>query len=103
MANDSFQIGDGVNYGAGSDAYPATVIAVSASGKTVTVQADSYRRVDNNGYGGYQEYEYERNTEGATRKYTRRKNGRYIEQGAPAHAGYAALRRGRRAYQDPHF
>lgn len=99
-------VGMGASYGAGSDSYPATVVEVSKSGKTLWITDDSVV------VGGeWKEGEYEAdlyttvsNMDGARREYTLRKNGRWILKGCPQSAYYMALSLGRRSYrQDPHF
>jgi len=49
-----------------SDRYPYTVIAVSASGKTIKVQSDKYTRTDANGMSECQTYEYAPDPNGVT-------------------------------------
>ena len=39
---DTPKVGDGASFGYGSDTYPYNVIEVSASGKTIKIQADTY-------------------------------------------------------------
>jgi hypothetical protein len=53
-------------YSIGSDAYPVTVIAVSKSGKKITVQYDSFVGDKENGhdYFGTQVWRFERNENG---------------------------------------
>lgn len=58
------KVGDGATVLMWTDREPATVIAVSPSGKTVTVQMDRYRRTDANGMSEVQSYAYERNPAG---------------------------------------
>jgi hypothetical protein len=95
------EVGMGVTYCCGSDRYPFTIIEV-VSDKKIVVQRDNYKRIDNNGYGGQQEYEYQQDSEGVTKIITLRKNGRWIAQGDPLSAhGY--LIGERRAYLDPSF
>lgn len=50
-----------------TDRSPATIIAVSPSGKTVTVQEDKSTREDTNGMSESQNYTYERDPEGTIR------------------------------------
>lgn len=98
----TFTVGDGVTMSSGTDRRPGTVIRVSASGKTITVQHDDYRRIDSNGYGGEQVYEFFHNPDGALTTYSLRKNGRFVEKGSQPGAPFA-LYKGRSAYEDPHF
>ena len=50
-----------------SDREPATVIAVSASGKKATIQTDKAIRMDANGMSESQQYRYEPNKDGEVR------------------------------------
>lgn len=94
-----FKVGDGVSYGFGSDSYPATVIAVSKSGRKVTIQNDDYEYIK----GTDQEYVYTKNENGGISEYSLRKNGRFCLVGtAPSWRG-GSLGSGRRYYQDPSF
>ena len=60
-------VGDGVTHLQWSDRTPYTVIAVSASGKTATIQMDRWTRVDSNGMSDAQEYAITPDPDGATR------------------------------------
>ena len=89
------EVGDGGTHSPLTDCYPCTVIAVSPSGKTVTVQDDSHKVVG--GKWPDLEYEYARNPEGTIRVAKLRKDGRY-------HIGVCGVWFGsRRFYQDPSF
>jgi hypothetical protein len=90
-------VGMGFTEGAGSDSYPATVIEVSKSGKTIKVQSDLYQRADKAGpYTENQTYTYTANTNGAIRTYRLTKRG-WTSHGSGGALGF------RRAYFDPHF
>lgn len=97
------EVGMGVTQSIGSDSYPYTIIEVKHGGKTLVIQSDDYKRTDNNGYGGHQEYEYAPNPNGSTHEITLRKTGRYKRKGESLHGGYNYGIGFRRAYQDPHF
>lgn len=58
------KVGDGATLCYYSDREPATVIWVSPSQKTIKIQRDNYKRIDNNGMSDSQEYEYSRNEKG---------------------------------------
>lgn len=100
------EVGMGASYGAGSDSYPATIVSVSKSGKSLEIVEDSVLVT-----GEWNEGEYSPETfvtmadpEAPRRTYTLRKNGRWILKGQPITAYYMALSIGRRSYrQDPHF
>lgn len=53
-------VGDGATILGWTDRHPATVIKVERKGKShyIWVQADHYKRIDNNGMSEEQEYEY---------------------------------------------
>lgn len=70
-----------------TDRSPATVVDVSKSGKSVTVQLDNYQRIDTNGMSECQIYKFSPNPEGSKRTFTIRKNGRWIEEGAGMNSG----------------
>lgn len=93
------KVGDGVSYGFGSDSYPATVIAVSKSGRKVTIQSDNSEYVK----GTDQEFIYTKNPHGTIYEYSLRKNGQFCMVGTvPSYRG-GSLGKGRRYYQDPSF
>lgn len=94
----SVKVGDGATYGYGSDCYPATVVKVSASGKTVVVQDDHHTPTADSNYFGNQSYTYSPNPNGATmtaRWSEKRKC--FVANGTRVHVGH------RRYYQDPSF
>tara|TARA_R110000751_G_scaffold48895_9_gene108644 strand:+ start:9182 stop:9502 length:321 start_codon:yes stop_codon:yes gene_type:complete len=70
-------VGEGATVIHFSDRTGATVIAVSPSGKTITVQEDTATRTDDHGMSDMQHYTFERYEEGRTWKATLRKDGRY--------------------------
>lgn len=70
-----------------TDRSPATVVEVSKSGKSVTIQSDNYRRTDTNGMSECQDYEYTPNPNGSKRVFTLRKNGRWVAEGSTMNAG----------------
>lgn len=60
------EVGMGATYLGWTDREPYTVIAISKSGKTITVQEDIAIRVDNNGMSESQKYEFKPNPLGRT-------------------------------------
>ena len=86
-----------------TDRYPATVFAVSPSGNRVTVQEDSYTRIDDNGMSECQEYEYERNPNGRKLFFSKRKNGRFVEIGQQMGSGFRLCLGQRQRYYDFSF
>lgn len=97
-ANNIPQVGTHGSFGIGSDSYPCTVIAVSPSGHRVTVQED--RVVRYTPFPDSVGVEFERDTNGRTTVFTRRRNGRYREAGA----NYGGLSLGEwAAHRDPSF
>lgn len=63
----NFSVGDGATIVGWSDRYAYTVIAVSPSGKTVTLQRDIAVRADCNGMSDAQNYDYIANPDGEVR------------------------------------
>jgi hypothetical protein len=96
----------GATFGAGSDAYPATVQSVSKSGKAVTITADECLALSEWKEGAYAPENWTSlpQPEGRPETYTLRKNGRWILQGQPITAYWCQLYLGRRDWRrDPHF
>ncbi len=60
------EVGAGVSINFVTDRVPATIIKVSASGQTITLQRDRSTRVDSNGMSDAQTYEFGRDLEGTT-------------------------------------
>ncbi|CAB4158705.1 hypothetical protein UFOVP711_20 [uncultured Caudovirales phage] len=96
-------VGTAVTLSWWSDSDPGTIIAVSASGKRITVQEDSAKRVDSNGMSDSQTWEYERNPEGATWVFSQRKNGRWYPIGQEMHSTPVCHIGSRRKYYDFSF
>jgi len=71
------EVGMGATICYHSDRAAATIIKVSKSGKSFTIQEDTAVRVDKNGMSDDQEYEYTPNPNGSTYKVTHRKDGTY--------------------------
>lgn len=63
-----------------SDRKPFTVVEVINS-NTLVLQADDYKRVDNNGMSDCQEYVFSQNIDNPTYIVTKRKNGSWITKG----------------------
>lgn len=92
------KVGDGATLQIGSDSYPCTIIRISPSGKTLSLQRDSYRRTDSNGQSESQEYEFGRNPNGEIfQARFSSKRERWESKGRPVSLN------GRRAYFDPSF
>jgi len=60
------KVGDGATLQCWSDRHACTVIAVSESGKRITLQEDTATRTDNNGRSECQSYTFARNPSGKT-------------------------------------
>ena len=86
-----------------TDRRAATVIEVSKSGKQITVQYDKATRTDDHGMSDAQSYSYERNPNGATRVFTKRKNGQWIAKGDPLRGGQRLGLGYRKEYYDFSF
>lgn len=93
------QVGQGATYSIGSDRYPYTVVQV-VSDRKIVVQRDDYRRTDTNGFSESQTYEYTPNPNAGKTVLTKRKNGRWHEQGQSMNSGGYHIG-SRQAYQDP--
>lgn len=71
-----------------TDRHAATIVAVSASGKQVTIQEDKATRTDNLGMtDSGQEYTFEANPDAPKRVYTLRKNGAWVLKGDALNGG----------------
>jgi hypothetical protein len=101
VTNEIPQIGMGATIAIGTDAYPATIVAIK--GKKVLVQMDEYRRTDKNGISEDQKYEYYPNPNAPTKTFTLRKNGRFVIEGDSMNSSVRMYIGSRRAYQDPSF
>lgn len=111
------KIGDGATYNGYSDSQAGTIIAKTA--KTITWQRDKATLLNGTESGekdalefaaggflghtsGTQRYSYERDTDGITRKFTLRSNGRWIITGGNARTG-GSLSAGRNEHYDFNF
>lgn len=104
MVQPTPEVGMGATAGYGSDCYPYTIVAVSASGKRITVQQDTATLVSAPGpIGSHQEYMYTANPEAQKRVYSLRKNGYWYPIGTDTHSGGGLAVGSRRYYQDPSF
>jgi hypothetical protein len=110
LDGDTFKVGDGVHWGFNGDAYPGTVVRVSASGRKVYVSHDKYRvvpRPDGQSQAYSEgpkncEFETVEVPDAALDVYTLRKSGHFHQKGYSK--GYAwSLRPGREFAQNPHF
>jgi hypothetical protein len=91
-------IGDGVTYSVGSDAYPYTVIGVERNNRKLILQSDHAVRVDNNGMSESQEYDITPDPEGSIIEVTWKPSlGCYGNQYSRYYVGH------RRKHRDPHF
>ena len=101
---EQIKIGDGGCYGFNGDRYPFTVVEV-ISDKKVRIQDDDYKVIqkDTQYIEGPLECEFSRNTQYPTRVVTKRKNGRWVEQGQKMRTGWS-YGFGQRMYsRNPHF
>jgi hypothetical protein len=97
------EVGMGATMLGWTDRSPATIIAVSASGKRVTVREDKATRTDSNGMSDAQSYTYEPDDNGVERAYTLRKNGRWVQVGQSAKGGARLSIGSRSKYHDYSF
>ena len=93
-----------------SDRYPATVVEVNNLKRYIVVQEDDARRIDRNGLGEQQVYEYTPNPNGHRRIFRKMKNGQWAEHFVNPEtkrlvkASSCGLRLGHREkYEDPSF
>lgn len=70
-----------------TDRSAATVVSVSASGKSIVVQMDNARRTDSNGMSESQTWEHTPNPNAHRLEYTHRKNGAWVRKGEPMKSG----------------
>lgn len=94
-------VGMGATYTIGSDRYPYTIIAVSASGKRCTIQQDETKRMDKNGMSEQQTYRFIPNPEAEKKVISLRQDGRWREVGSGG-AGFYTIG-DRDCYRDPSF
>lgn len=97
------EVGMGATIYLYSDRKAATVIAVSANGKKVTVQMDKATRVAAYMVGDPPAYKYERDPQGQVMEFSLRKNGRFVLVGDSATGGLFVKFGARREYYDRHF
>lgn len=71
------EVGMGVTELCWSDRHPYTIIDISPTGKTITIQRDTAIRIDKNGMGDSQTYKYERDNNGIIYKARKDKSGRW--------------------------
>lgn len=79
-----------------SDRHAATIVEVSASGKTVTVQQDTATRTDTNGMSDCQTYTFAPNPAAPLQVFTLRSTGRYVPKGVPTKSAGMSLAIGTR-------
>lgn len=91
--------GDGVSFGYNGDLYPATVIRVSPSGKTVTTQRDRYHVISGSAADGSARYDFLPDPDGAVQVVRIRKDGRYYSP----ELGSFSMALHRKAHTNPHF
>lgn len=91
------EVGMGCTILSWSDRNPATIVAVSKSGKSFEFTHDHYRRTDKNGFSEVQEYEYTSRPEASRSKARLCKDGRYKCHGQTVLVGE------REKYEDPYF
>jgi hypothetical protein len=93
------EIGMGVTLIRWTDRQAGTIIEASKSLHRIVVQLDTATRTDSNGMSEAQTYTFERNPNGRTEVYTRRKDGSYRESGGTSRCVLGV----RAAYHDYSF
>jgi hypothetical protein len=98
-------VGKAAHYGSGGDSYPATVVSVSKSGKSLEITNDEViNGTWNEGEYSPETYSTLPNPDGARTTYTLRKNGTWVVKGQPMSAWYCRLYLGTTSYRrNPHF
>lgn len=86
-----------------TDRQAGTIIEVSSSGKSITVQEDNAKRTDDLGMSDCQTYEYTPNTDGSTTVFTLRSNGRFVRKGESMKGGQRVSIGVRAQYHDFSF
>lgn len=98
------EVGAGATLLSWTDRHAATVVSVSADGRTVEVQRDIARRVDGLGMtDSGQRYEFTPDPDAAVDTYTLRRNGRWVRKGEPMRQGAALLIGARDEFYDFSF
>lgn len=73
--NKTPEIGMGATQICYTDRHAFTIIGISKTGKTITIQRDKAFRIDNNGMSDSQEYNYQKDDAGVIYKARQNKNG----------------------------
>lgn len=95
-------VGMGVTFLFWSDRAPGTIVEV-INDKTIVVQGDNYKRVDDNGMSECQRYKFSRNPKAGKGTFTLRKNGRWVQKGYGMKQGQVLAIGHRDAYHDFSF
>ena len=94
--------GDGATALCHTDRYSCTIVEVVDT-KTIIVQEDNAKRIDDNGMSESQRYEYSANPESPLIIVTLRKNGRWVRYGEPSSNGLIFAIGIRDSYHDYSF
>lgn len=98
------EVGMGATIVMWSDRHAATVVGVSESGKTVQVQQDHAKRIDDLGMtDSGQQYEFTPNPDAGIATFTLRKTGRWVRKGESERNGTVILLGHRDEYYDFSF
>jgi len=87
----------------GSDCYPATVIAISKSGRRITLQAATATPTADYNYTSNQVHTFAPNPNGSLTVCSLRKDGRWRPAGCQANSGYRIHLGAYNSYSDPSF
>ena len=99
------EVGMGCTFLMWSDRNPGTIVEV-VNAKTIVVQRDNAKRLDNGGpypYTESQDYDFSPNVEAEKETFTKRKNGRWVRKGSNMKNGQKIAIGYRSAYRDPSF
>jgi hypothetical protein len=93
----------GATYRVGSDSYACTIVEVSPNGKKIWTTDDSTKPAKGFNYFSNQVYEYTTVLSRPRTEWTLRKNGYFVQAGAPMKNGRILSIGNRRYYSDPSF
>lgn len=80
-------VGMGVTLLSWTDRYPGTIVEVSKSGKSITIQEDFADRIDSNGMSECQDYTYRPNPDAPKVVYRLNKRGQWAHKGQKLRIG----------------
>ena len=94
-----FKVGDGASTGGNGDSYPYRVVAVSKSGKSVTMRPMGYKASEPNlpmGHDSWEVFDHPEDKDVGTIIVTLRSNGKWAPKGSSSQGGYGCFYPGAR-------